>query len=42
MTDTRTLYTYYRRRRKAINHALDAAALAFVFGSLYLAWLVLA
>ena len=35
-------YRRLKRRRALINHALDAAALAFVLATIYLAWLVLA
>jgi hypothetical protein len=40
MTDTRTLYVYYRRRRAVINLAKDAAALLFALAAIYAAWAV--
>lgn len=42
MTDTRTLYLYYRRRRRAINAALDALAFLFAMAAIFFAWMVFA
>jgi hypothetical protein len=42
MTDTRTLYLHYRRRRRAINATLDAVAFLGAMAALYLAWVVFA
>ena len=42
MTDTRTLYLMYRRRRAWINHAKDCVAFLFALATIYAAWLVLA
>ena len=42
MTDTRTLYLMYRRRRALINYAKDALAFAFAMAVIWLAWVVFA